>query len=111
MAKSNNGGAAKGAGAETKARRAPVRRSTSEKSTDTPVASAPDLGQAKTTARRRSVASTATPDQAPIGAHSAPSPEEVQCRAYELFVRRGGSPGGHLDDWYEAERELRSQAH
>lgn len=31
---------------------------------------------------------------------------QVQQRAYELFLRRGGAFGGALDDWLEAEREL-----
>ena len=34
-------------------------------------------------------------------------PEAVARRAYELYQRRGGNDGADLDDWLEAERELR----
>ena len=30
----------------------------------------------------------------------------IQLRAFELFERRGRSPGGDLDDWLQAEKEL-----
>ena len=30
--------------------------------------------------------------------------------AHELFLKRGGAHGHDLDDWFEAERRLRSQA-
>lgn len=33
--------------------------------------------------------------------------EAVARRAYEIYQRRGGSDGADLDDWLEAERELR----
>ncbi|MGC9996133.1 MAG: DUF2934 domain-containing protein [Terriglobia bacterium] len=29
-------------------------------------------------------------------------------RAYELYVQRGGSPGNDVDDWLQAEQELRA---
>jgi hypothetical protein len=34
-------------------------------------------------------------------------PEAVAKRAYEIYLRRGGNDGADLDDWLEAERELR----
>lgn len=40
----------------------------------------------------------------------APDPNavnEVADLAYRLFLARGGSHGQDLDDWYEAERQLR----
>jgi hypothetical protein len=40
----------------------------------------------------------------------APEPNavsEVADLAYRLFLARGGSHGQDLDDWYEAERQLR----
>jgi Protein of unknown function (DUF2934) len=37
---------------------------------------------------------------------SAPTPEEIAERAYEIFRARGGEPGHDLDDWLEAESEL-----
>ena len=37
--------------------------------------------------------------------------DEIACRAYEIYQRRGGAPGRDLEDWLQAEREvLPSQA-
>jgi hypothetical protein len=38
-----------------------------------------------------------------------PSPAEVQRKAFEIYVKRGGGHGRDLDDWFEAERQLRRQ--
>ena len=35
------------------------------------------------------------------------NPDEVAQRAYEIYQRRGGDHGADLDDWLEAERELK----
>lgn len=35
-----------------------------------------------------------------------PTFEQIQRRAYELFVARGGAHGGDLADWLAAEHEL-----
>ena len=32
--------------------------------------------------------------------------EEIKRRAYEIYLARDGQPGGELDDWLQAEREL-----
>jgi len=37
-----------------------------------------------------------------------PTPEQIQKRAHEIFVARGGAPGRELDDWLQAERELQA---
>lgn len=39
----------------------------------------------------------------------APTPEQIQKRAYEIFVARGGEPGRELADWLLAENELKAQ--
>jgi hypothetical protein len=39
-----------------------------------------------------------------------PSREEIQLRAYEIYLERGGLPGNELDDWLQAERELNRTA-
>jgi hypothetical protein len=39
----------------------------------------------------------------------APSPEEVRRHAFEIYVKRGGGHGHDLDDWLEAERQLRGR--
>jgi hypothetical protein len=37
-----------------------------------------------------------------------PSQEEIARRAYELYLERGGD-GNEVEDWLQAERELRSK--
>jgi hypothetical protein len=32
--------------------------------------------------------------------------EQIQLRAYEIFLGRCGAPGNELQDWLQAEREL-----
>jgi hypothetical protein len=34
------------------------------------------------------------------------TPDAIACRAYEIYVSRGGTHGHHIDDWLQAEREL-----
>jgi hypothetical protein len=38
----------------------------------------------------------------------APTPEQIQKRAYEIYETRGGAPGREWDDWFLAEIELKS---
>jgi hypothetical protein len=33
--------------------------------------------------------------------------EEIRHRAYEIYLERGEQPGRELDDWFQAERELK----
>ena len=40
-------------------------------------------------------------------AESLNDPDAVARRAYEIYQRRGGNHGADLDDWLEAERELK----
>ena len=35
--------------------------------------------------------------------------EEIALRAFEIYQARGGTDGADLDDWHQAERELKSQ--
>jgi hypothetical protein len=37
---------------------------------------------------------------------SVPSNEQIEVRAYEIFLERGGEPGRDLEDWLAAEKEL-----
>lgn len=97
MAKSSNGGSAKGTGTETKARRAPARR-TAKKSADAVVASAPEMSSGGHVAGE-------------TAAYSGPSADEIRRRAYEIYVRRGRTNGNDKDDWFEAERQLRARTH
>ena len=38
-----------------------------------------------------------------------PLEERVQMRAYELYVLRGNESGSELDDWLQAEDEIRDE--
>jgi hypothetical protein len=40
-------------------------------------------------------------------AHQTPRHEEICLRAYEIYLERGGLPENELDDWLQAERELK----
>ncbi len=40
-------------------------------------------------------------------AKTPPTREQVAARAYELFLARGGGDGQDVDDWLQAERDLR----
>ncbi|HVR70011.1 MAG TPA: DUF2934 domain-containing protein [Vicinamibacteria bacterium] len=40
-------------------------------------------------------------------ARSEPTTEEIAQRAYEIYQSRGGTEGQDLEDWLQAERELR----
>jgi hypothetical protein len=52
------------------------------------------------------VQATSTQRQRTKQAASAPTEEEIRCRAYEIYLERGAVSGGELDDWVRAEREL-----
>ncbi len=38
-----------------------------------------------------------------------PPPAEIRQRAFEIHIERGGIHGCDLDDWLQAERELRER--
>jgi len=46
--------------------------------------------------------------QATPGPSTEPSPEAIARRAYELYLQRGSVSGYELEDWLQAEAELRS---
>jgi hypothetical protein len=37
-----------------------------------------------------------------------PTEEQIATRAHEIFLERGGAPGFELEDWLQAERELKA---
>jgi hypothetical protein len=45
-----------------------------------------------------------------LHANHAPSHEEIRRRAYEIYLERDGHGGNELDDWLQAEAELRGEA-
>ena len=40
-----------------------------------------------------------------------PTFEQIQLRAYEIYFQRGRQDGFDLDDWFQAERELKARGH
>ena len=40
-----------------------------------------------------------------------PTLEEIRVRAYEVYIQRGRIDGFDLEDWLQAERELRKNGH
>jgi hypothetical protein len=36
-----------------------------------------------------------------------PLAERIHRRAYELYIQRGNRPGSAIDDWLQAEKEIR----
>jgi hypothetical protein len=45
-----------------------------------------------------------------VSVGNAASGEKIRLRAYQIYVERGERPGFELDDWLQAERELRGGA-
>jgi hypothetical protein len=45
-----------------------------------------------------------SPKSAPQG-HS-PTREEIELRAHQIYIERGGAHGQDVEDWLEAERQL-----
>ncbi|HZS71683.1 MAG TPA: DUF2934 domain-containing protein [Candidatus Acidoferrum sp.] len=54
-----------------------------------------------------SAATTETKTRKPRAPKGAPTQEQIQLRAYEIFLERNGAPGDPLEDWVRAEQELR----
>jgi hypothetical protein len=45
-----------------------------------------------------------------LNAGNVPTSEEIQSRAYQIYMERGGADGSELEDWLQAERELQQSA-
>jgi hypothetical protein len=58
-----------------------------------------------------SAATTETKTRKPRAPKGAPTQEQIQLRAYEIFLERNGAPGNALEDWVRAERELTQKHH
>src|SRR5260370_25997757 len=65
------------------------------------------VGRKNRMARTLQVAPSAT--RKPRAAKSAPTLEQIQARAYEIYLERHGAPGNQIEDWLRAERELASR--
>lgn len=42
----------------------------------------------------------------PVAAESSSTIEQIQARAYEIYLERGDAEGNETEDWLQAEREL-----
>ena len=82
-------------GAVKRTRKTAPRKTTARRTTGTPVAT---TGRTAATVPVESVATQSSPQ---------PTSEQIAERAYYLSLERKG-PGGPLDDWLQAERELRN---
>jgi Protein of unknown function (DUF2934) len=47
-----------------------------------------------------------SPESEPQMAEGYVRREEIELRAYQIYVQRGGADGQSVDDWLQAEREL-----
>jgi hypothetical protein len=41
-----------------------------------------------------------------MGENKKPTREEIELRAYEIYLARGADGGSEIEDWLEAERQL-----
>ena len=67
----------------------------------------PQQTQAKTTSSQAN-GSTNQVQQPAQKAANTPTHEQIARRAYEIFVARGHQHGRQMDDWLQAERELKA---
>jgi Protein of unknown function (DUF2934) len=67
---------------------------------------------AKAPRRKRADASATAADrgQKPIDTAITFSHNDIARRAYDLYLARGGEPGHQLEDWLQAERDLRDRS-
>jgi hypothetical protein len=67
------------------------------------------LNQDKIMNTHKKTRKDATTDQAQP--HHEPPFEQIQLRAYEIYFQRGRQDGLDLDDWFQAESELKTSGH
>jgi hypothetical protein len=75
-----------------------------------PGSSSRNRGPAKATEKTRIVGAAADMKMSTVTSEDTPnSPtyDEIAEAAYQRYLRRGGGDGRDIDDWVEAERELR----
>jgi Protein of unknown function (DUF2934) len=63
------------------------------------------LNQDKIMNKHKKARREATTDQ--VGQHHEPTFEQIQVRAYEIYIQRGRTDGFDLDDWLQAEKDLK----
>jgi hypothetical protein len=66
-----------------------------------------DRGKGKRIEAREVGASPIQSHPKDTSANHTPTCEQISLRAHEIYLERGGLPGNELDDWLQAERELK----
>ncbi len=61
-------------------------------------------------ARRAAGSGRSSGDLKVVGLREAIGDEDIRKRAYEIYVERGMGHGRDVEDWLQAERELRGQS-
>lgn len=101
---------------ETPEQPAPKKAAGRKKSAGTEPAPASEAKPARTSTKKASAQAADAQPKKPAARRATRkkpveiSHEDIARRAHELFERRGGQHGFHLEDWYEAERQLREEA-
>jgi Protein of unknown function (DUF2934) len=54
----------------------------------------------------KTMESSSPTTQKPRAASNQPTQEEIALRAYQIYLKRGATPGNEFDDWMQAERQL-----
>ena len=54
------------------------------------------------------VKTASTMESANQASQTQPTPEQIRQRAYDIYVSRKGALGDEVEDWLQAERELRA---
>ena len=44
-----------------------------------------------------------------VEAKKQPTGDKIRFRAYEIYLSRGGEPGHEIEDWLQAEKELKAK--
>jgi hypothetical protein len=54
----------------------------------------------------KTMESSSPATQKPRAASNQPTREEIALRAYQIYLKRGATPGNEFEDWMQAERQL-----
>jgi DUF2934 family protein len=69
--------------------------------------SSEESGQIAFWKRSKNIAGKKETIRSPVSTASEPAEDDIRKRAYELYLERKGEPGSALDDWLQAEADLK----
>ena len=84
-----------------------ARRRDSGTVVDRPAAGQEPAGAEALSSQPGAATATGSGTAASSGAEGVPSLDQIAQRAYEIYQSRGGTDGQDMEDWLQAERELR----